>query len=1143
MAEIKFNKVLAANRGEIAVRIFRACYDLGLHTVAMYSKEDALSLFRTKADEAYLVGENKSPLGVYLDIPDIIDLAKRRNVDAIHPGYGFLSENADFARACEENGITFIGPPSDVLGKMGDKLSAKQIAIDCGVPVVPGCKEPLKSGEEALEKAISFGFPVILKAAAGGGGRGMRLCNAPEEVIPAFELVKSEAKKAFGNDDIFIEKYLVEPKHIEVQILADKYGNVRHLGERDCSLQRRYQKVVEFAPAWSVPEEVRDRLHRDAVKIAEAVGYVNAGTVEFLVDKSGNHYFIEMNPRIQVEHTVTEMVTSIDLVRAQILIAEGAPISHPEIGLGSQDDLKTNGYAIQCRVTTEDPANNFAPDNGKLAAYRSGGGFGVRLDGGNVATGSTRSPYYDSLLVKVTSWDCTFPAVCRKATRAINEEHVRGVKTNIPFVTNILNHPTFIAGKCHTKFIDETPELFEFSEGKDRATRVLKYIANIQVADPETERHQYDTPRFPKAKRVITAEDGLKHLLDTKGPEAVKQHILNEKKLLITDTTMRDAHQSLLSTRMRSRDILKGAEGTADILADCFSLEMWGGATFDTCYRFLHESPWERLCMMRELIPNIPFQMLLRGSNLVGYASYPDNLVRAFIGEAAREGIDVFRVFDSLNWLPNMEVAMDEVLKQGKLLEGTVCYTGDILDPTRDRYTLEYYVNFAKELEKRGAHILTIKDMSGLLKPYAAKKLISTLKQEVGLPINLHTHNTTGNQLATLLLASEAGCDIVDTAIGSMANLTSQPSMNALNEALRGQERDPGFDPQRLQELCDYWGDVRLRYEKFDKGLKIPVTDIYRYEIPGGQYTNLQPQVESIGLGNRFGEVKEMYRTVNLMLGDIIKVTPSSKMVGDLAIFMVQNDLTPENIVERGESLAFPDSVVSYFKGMMGQPPCGFPKDLQRVVLKGEKPIEGRPGDLLEPVDFEKLRKEVASFYPGYEYPRSLISYAMYPKVYEEFIRHRKEYGYIMRMGSHVFFNGMAIGETNQINIEDGKTLIIKYLGLGDLNADGTRNVQFELNGMRREVAVPDPKAADSVVKTVMADPNDKSQTGASIPGMVCKVAVKPGDTVKQNDVLVVIEAMKMETSIVARMDGTVDEIFVKEGQSVKAGELLLTIK
>ena len=1145
MPERHFQKVLAANRGEIAIRIFRACYDLGLNTVAMYSKEDTLSLFRTKADEAYLIGEKNSPLGAYLDIGEIIDLAKRRGVDAIHPGYGFLSENADFVRACEEAGIAFIGPKSDTMARMGDKLAAKQIAISCGVPIVPGCTEPLRDGDEALEKAVSFGFPVILKAAGGGGGRGMRRCDTPEEVKPAFELVKSEAKKAFGNDDIFIEKFIVEPKHIEVQILGDQYGNVMHLGERDCSLQRRYQKVVEVAPAWSVPEETREKLRADAVKIAKSVGYVSAGTVEFLVDAYGNHYFIEMNPRIQVEHTVTEMVTGIDLVRAQILIAEGYPLSCPDIGLTNQEDLHINGYAIQCRVTTEDPQNNFAPDNGRITMYRSGGGFGVRLDGGNAATGTVISPYYDSLLVKVTAWDNTFPGVCRRAARAIGEVHVRGVKTNIPFLSNILHHPTFLQGKCHTKFIDDSPELFDITDSRDRATRVLRYIANIQVNNPDAERAQYDTPRFPEARRQITPEMGLKHLLDTQGPEAVKQWVLDQKKLLITDTTMRDAHQSLLSTRMRTRDMVKGAEGTADILADAFSLEMWGGATFDTAYRFLHESPWERLDLLRVKIPNIPFQMLLRGSNLVGYASYPDNLVRSFIQEAARRGIDVFRVFDSLNWVPSMEVAMDEVLKQGKLCEATMCYTGDVSDPKRDKYTLQYYVDLAKELEKRGAHTLCIKDMSGLLKPYAAKKLISALKQEVGLPIHLHTHNTTGNQIATYLMAAEAGVDIVDTAMGPLSSLTSQPSMNSLQEALLGQERDPGFDPQRLQELSDYWADVRLRYKSFDNGLKGPVTDIYRYEIPGGQYTNLQPQVESLGLGHRFGEVKEMYKTVNDMLGDLVKVTPSSKMVGDLAIFMVQNDLTPENIVERGEGLSFPDSVVSYFKGMMGQPAWGFPQDLQRVVLKGQEPITCRPGDLLPPVDWDALEAEMKKFYPE-KMPidrSALLSYAMYPKVFEEYIRHRKEYGYIMRMGSHVFFNGMALGETNKINIEDGKTLVIRYLGLGDQNDDGTRNVQFELNGMRREVAVPDPAAKDTGKRVVMADPKDKSQVGASIPGMVSRVSVKPGDRVEPNQVLAVIEAMKMETSVVARMAGTVDQVLVKQGQAVQAGELLVTIQ
>ena len=1139
-----FSKVLVANRGEIAIRIFRACHDLGLNTLAIYSKEDTYSLFRTRADEAYLVGEKSSPLGAYLNIAEIIELAKKREVDAIHPGYGFLSENAEFARACEEAGIKFIGPSSEVLARMGDKLSAKQMAIACGVPIIPGSTAPLKDGKEALEKAREYGFPIILKAAAGGGGRGMRRCDREEEVMPAFELVQSEAEKAFGNGDIFIEKFLVEPKHIEVQVLGDEYGNLVHLGERDCSLQRRYQKVVEYAPAWSVDQTVISAIRKDAVKIAKSVGYTNAGTLEFLVDKTGKYYFIEMNPRIQVEHTVTEIVTGIDLVRAQILVAEGYALSHPDIGMDSQENLNIKGYAIQCRVTTEDPKNNFAPDNGKITAYRSGGGFGVRLDGGNATTGTVISPYYDSLLVKVTCWDNTFDGACRRATRAINEVHVRGVKTNIPFITNILANPTFRQGQCHTKFIDETPSLFEFdATGGDRATRVLKYIAHLQVANPDAERHQYDPPRFPAQKSPVAYEGSLRELMDKQGPKAVQRWVLEQKKLLITDTTMRDAHQSLLSTRMRTRDMVKGADGTADILRDAFSLEMWGGATFDTAYRFLHESPWERLEMLREKIPNILFQMLLRGSNLVGYASYPDNLVRAFVKTAAQEGIDVFRVFDSLNWMPSMQTAMEEVLNQNKLLEGTVCYTGDILDPHSDKYTLNYYVQFAKELEKFGAHTLCIKDMSGLLKPYGAKRLVETLKQEVGLPIHLHTHNTTGNQIATYILAAEAGVDIVDTAIQPLSSLTSQPSMNALVEALKGQERDTGFDPGRLQELADYWSDVRLRYGSFDKGLRGPVTDIYRYEIPGGQYTNLQPQVEALGLGKRFDEVKEMYKSVNDMLGDIIKVTPSSKMVGDMAIFMVQNGLTPENIREKGANLSYPDSVVSFCRGLMGQPVGGIPQWLQEIVLKGEAPIAGRPGALIEPVDWEKIRAEVKAFYPDVEKERSYISYAMYPKVYEDFIRHNKEYGYIMRMGSHVFFNGMTVGEVNKINIEDGKTLVIKYLGLGDLNEDGTRVVNFELNGMRREVSVVDPYAKETGATTVMADPGDARQIGAAIPGMISRVAVQPGDEVEENQVLAVVEAMKMETSIAAPMGGVVDQVLIKKGDSVKAGELLITLK
>jgi pyruvate carboxylase len=731
--------------------------------------------------------------------------------------------------------------------------------------------------------------------------------------------------------------------------------------------------------------------------------------------------------------------------------------------------------------------------------------------------------------------------VCRKATRAINEVHIRGVKTNIPFITNILHHPSFQAGQCHTKFIDDTPELFEIENSRDRATRVLKYIANIQVAAPNAERKQYDAPRFPQPAHEVPPE-GLKQLLDRSGPDAVKQWVLDQKKLLITDTTMRDAHQSLLSTRMRTRDMVKGADGTADILADCFSLEMWGGATFDVAYRFLHEDPWERLQLLRQKIPNIPFQMLLRGANAVGYSNYPDNLIRAFVKEAAQTGIDVFRVFDSLNWIPGMEIAMDEVIKQGKICEATMCYTGDILDPSKDRYTLEYYVNMAKELEKRGAHILAIKDMSGLLKPYAAKKLISTLKQEVGLPIHLHTHDTTANQVATLLMAAEAGVDIVDTAISSMSSLTSQPSMNAVVAALEGTERDTGLQLTELQKLTDYWADVRLRYERFDHGLKSPVTDIYRYEIPGGQYTNLQPQVISLGLGSRFDEVKEMYKQVNDMLGGIVKVTPSSKMVGDLAIFMVQNGLTPENICEKGKGLSYPDSVVSYFKGMMGQPAWGFPEELQKIVLKGEEPITCRPGELLPPVDFDAAWKEVEKFCPETNM-KQVIAYCFYPKVVKEFWEHAKEYGYLMRMGSHVFFNGMALGETNKINIEDGKTLVIKYLGLGELDEEGNRVVEFELNGMRREVSVPDPAAVSTAKQVTLADPEDKSQVGASIPGLVSKINVKVGDTVEENQVIAVIEAMKMETSVTARMAGKIKAILVDEGSTVKAGELLITIE
>ena len=1137
----KFKKVLAANRGEIAIRIIRACRDLGLSPVAMYSNEDSLGLFRTEADESYLIGANKSPLAAYLDIPAIIELAKKHDIDAIHPGYGFLSENANFARACEEAGIKFIGPPSHILEKMGDKLNAKAMANACGVPTIPGSKEPLKDADEALEKALEFGLPVMLKAAAGGGGKGMRRCDTPDEVKASFSLVQSEAQKAFGNGDIFIEKFVSEPKHIEMQMLADEHGTVMHLGERDCSLQRRYQKIVEFTPAFSVPEATRQRIYDDAVKLAQSVGYINAGTIEFLVDgKTGEHYFIEMNPRIQVEHTVTELVTGVDLVRAQILVAEGHKLSHPDIGLTSQNEVKLTGFAIQCRVTTEDPANSFAPDTGQITHYRPAGGFGVRLDG-NAFTGAVITPYYDSLLVKVCAYDNTFEGAARKSLRAINELRIRGVKTNIPFLANILQHPVFLAGGCDTKFIDDNPSLFEFKDSRERETKVLKFISNVQVADPDAKRPKYNAPRIPEVHRAPPR--GLKQLLDEKGPKAVSDWVLSQKKLLLSDTTMRDAHQSLFSTRMRTRDMVDVGEATSDILADMFSLEMWGGATFDVAYRFLHEDPWERIDKLRKKIPNILFQMLLRGANAVGYANYPDNVVRAFIQEAAKSGIDVFRVFDSLNWLPGMELSMEEVAKLDKIVEAGICYTGDIMDETRDKYTLQYYVNFAKELEKRGAHTLAIKDMSGLLKPHAARKLISTLKQEVGLPIHLHSHDTSGSQIAAYLLASEVGVDIVDTAMAPFSGMTSQPTMGSIVSALAGTERDTGFDLERVQKLDDYWADVRARYEQFNSGLQYPMTEIYRYEIPGGQYSNLKPQVESLGLGNRFEDVKEMFKTVNDMLGDLVKVTPSSKMVGDFAIFMVQNELTPENIVERGAHLAFPDSVVSFFKGMMGQPPFGYPdKELQKVVLKGEVPITCRPGELLPPEDFDKAREHLKKFTPEPTH-RDVLSWFQYPKVLEDYFKHQKDFGNLTNMASSVFFNGMNVGETTTVEIENGKTLVIKYLGVGATNDDGTRNFMFELNGMRRDIAVADPTLASSVKTAVMADPDDITHVASSIPGMVSKLNVKIGDKVEENDILAVVEAMKMEINVTARAAGVVSEVLVSAGQSVKAGELMATIK
>lgn len=1141
----RFKRVLVANRGEIAIRIFRACNELGIRTVAIYSEEDKYSLFRTKADEAYLIGKNQGPIEAYLNIDEIINLALKKGVDAIHPGYGFLSENAEFARKCQEAGIEFIGPTAEMMEKLGDKIKSKIVAQGVGVPTIPGVEKPVSSEEEAIQFANSCGYPIMLKAAAGGGGRGMRIVRTEEELLPSFKSAKSEAKKAFGIDDIFVEKYLEKPKHIEVQVLGDKHGNIVHLHERDCSIQRRHQKVIEYTPAFSLPEEKRQAICEDALKIANSVNYRSAGTLEFLVDIHGNHYFIEMNPRVQVEHTVTEMTTGIDIVQSQILIAMGYPLSSHEIGISSQNDVKPRGYAIQCRITTEDPSNNFAPDTGKIDVYRTGSGFGVRLDGGNGFTGAVISPYYDSLLVKTITWARTFDDAIRKALRSMKELKISGVKTNVGFLVNVLNHPVFAEGNCTTGFIEEHGELLEISSKADREYNILKFIGEKVINETHGVKKDFDVPVVPRVD-IHQQLRGTKQILEEKGPNGLVNWIKEQEKLLLTDTTMRDAHQSLMATRVRSIDMVKVAGATSVLEKDLFSLEMWGGATFDVSYRFLKESPWVRLQELRKRIPNVLFQMLIRGANGVGYKNYPDNVIREFINESADSGIDVFRIFDSLNWLKGMEVAIDEVLKKDKIAEACVCYTGDILNSTKDKYSLEYYVKKAKEIEKMGAHILGIKDMSALLKPYAAYKLIKALKQEISIPIHLHTHDTTGNGVATVIMAAEAGVDIVDTALNSMSGLTSQPALNSVVAALENTKRATGIEVDGIQQLSDYWGAVRPVYAKFESGLKSGSTEIYRYEIPGGQYSNLKPQVESFGLGHRFDEVKEMYKKVNTMLGDIVKVTPSSKMVGDLAIFMVQNSLSPESILEKGKDMAFPDSVVAYFKGMMGQPEGGFPEDLQKIVLKGEEPITCRPGELLPPEDFDYIATGLKKYFGIEPTKKDLLSYALYPDVFEDYLKYIKENGDLSRMGSDIYFHGLREGETCEIEIEEGKTMIIKLLEISKIDSEGNRTLDFEVNGNRREIKVKDKTslvAATQSAAIQMADAENPLEVGSSIPGTVLKILVNEGDTVKENDSLIVIEAMKMETNITASASGTVDSIIVKEGQQVKSGELLIKLK
>ena len=1141
----KFKKVLVANRGEIAIRVFRALNELGITTVSIYSKEDRYALFRSKADESYPLNPEKGPIDAYLDIDNIIKIALAANVDAIHPGYGFLSENPDFVDACERNGIVFIGPSSQIMNAMGDKISSKKMAIDAQVPIIPGVDYAIKDIDTATKIAVEVGFPIMLKASNGGGGRGMRIVNAIEDLEKEFNEAKNESKKAFGDDKIFIEKYLRAPKHIEVQILGDNYGNVVHLYDRDCSVQRRHQKVVEYAPAFSIPDATRQIIFDSAIRLSKAVGYRNAGTLEFLVDADNHPYFIEMNPRIQVEHTVSEEITNIDLVQSQILVAEGYPLDSDEINIKSQDDVHCDGYSIQTRVTTEDPSNNFMPDTGEITVYRSGSGKGIRLDGGNAYTGAVISPYYDSLLVKAISHDRTFAGAVRKSIRTLQEMRIRGVKTNIPFLINVLHHPTFVAGKCYTTFIEETPELFQLTQSQDRATKIIEFIGDRIVNSQKGQKPHYENrvlPKLDQTKPVYGARDEFLKL----GAEGFMQKILKEDKLYVTDTTMRDAQQSLMATRMRSKDLCGAAYATNAYMQNAFSVEAWGGATYDTAYRFLKESPWKRLELLRKRMPNTLIQMLLRASNAVGYSNYPDNVVQEFIKISAEHGIDVFRIFDSLNWVENMKMPIEEALKTGKIVEGTICYTGDITSPTETKYTLDYYVKMALELESLGCHSIAIKDMAALLKPRAAKELVTALKQELHVPLHLHTHDSTGNGVSTVLMAAEAGVDIVDLAIESMSSMTSQPSMNAVVEALRGSKRDTGLDFEELDELSRYYGRIRKVYEQFESDMKAPNAEIYKYEIPGGQYSNLLAQVTSMGSADEFESIKALYKDANDLLGNIVKVTPTSKAVGDLAIFMFKNGLTKENILTAGAGLSYPDSVVSYFQGMMGQPYGGFPKELQKIVLKDIEPLTDRPGKSLPPVDFNAIKKQLIEKYNYGDKSEEVmnqkaISYALYPKVYEDYCEHFQMYNDVTRLESHVYFYGLRKGEETYLNIGEGKQLLIKYLEEGEPDENGVRTLTFQVNGMLRTVKIQDKNLEIKADRKLKADKTNPQHLGSSIPGTVGKVLVKEGDAVTENMPLLTVEAMKMETTVVSKITGTVDKIYVQQGDSVSQDDLLMS--
>lgn len=1142
----KIQKLLVANRGEIAVRVLRAAAELRIPTVAIFTYEDRYSLHRYKADEAYQIGKDDDPLKPYLDIEAIIHLAKAQEVDAIHPGYGFLSENVQFARRCREEGIIFVGPTPEVMAQLGDKVAAKTLAREAGVPLIEDSEIKLETAALALQEAIRIGFPVMLKAAAGGGGRGMRVVRDENALTKAFTEAKSEAGKAFGDDTIFIEKFIEEPKHIEVQLMGDNYGNIVHLYERDCSVQRRFQKVVEIAPSPNLPLETREEIYEYALRLANKVNYNNVGTVEFLVDRQHKVYFIEVNPRIQVEHTVTEEVTGIDIVRSQILIAGGHRLSDPEIFLKGQEDVKLNGFAIQCRITTEDPENNFTPDYGTVIAYRNAGGFGIRLDEGSTYSGVKISPFFDSMLVKVTAWGRTLSGAAGRLHRTLREFRIRGVKTNISFLENVISHDVFRRGNCTVAFLEQYPELFKLEPIRDRATRTLMYLADVTVnGHPDVKvkdtSKKFRVPQVPTFNAQAPVPPGSKQRLEQLGRDDFAKWLREEQPVYFTDTTYRDAHQSLLATRVRTKDILAVAEGYARHNPQLFSMEVWGGATFDVSMRFLHECPWRRLQQIRKAMPNLLLQMLFRGSNAVGYSAYPENLIAKFIEESAANGIDVFRIFDSLNWVEAMAPSIRFVREYTPALaQAAISYTGDILKKDNQKYTLQYYIDLAKRLEDAGAHMLAIKDMAGLLKPQAATVLIGALRDAIQLPIVLHTHDTASVQAATYLKAIEAGVNVVDTSIASLSGLTSQPNLNALVAILEGHERSMPMNLSSLNEYSNYWEDVREFYYPFESDMKAGTAQIYENEIPGGQYSNLRQQAESLGLGDKLETIKKNYAVVNELFGDIVKVTPSSKVVGDMALFMTANGLTKTDVLDETRNLAFPASVTGFFKGELGVPYGGFPAQLQRIVLKDTPPLNGRPNEHLPAVNFEEDFAAFRQQYPLAEF-LDYLSYQMFPKVFDEYYQHAGVYGNVEAIPTPAFFYGLKLGEEILITLSRGKTIIVKLLYILPADEAGMSTVVFELNGYTRRVQVRN-KAAASLVPVNRKVSNTDVEIGAPLQGKLSKVVVKQGEEVRANTPLFIIEAMKMETTVTATRNSVIKSILLKEGAMVQQDDVIVEL-